>query len=86
MDFQIDPHTVERAANRGATLAEVEEVVASGVFESARGGRFARWKVFPFGKERNGRYYPEKRVKVIYVIDNGQIVTVTVFVYYGRWE
>ncbi len=86
MEIQIDPHTLKRALERGATFAEIEQVVESGVPDDAQGDRFSRSRVFPFDSERNGRYYAEKRVKVIYVFEPDRIVTVTVLVYYGKWE
>lgn len=86
MNLRIDPHTLDRAAARGATLAEIEATIASGAAEPAHGGRLARARVFPFARERNGRFYPEKRIKVVYVVEGDLIVTVTVLVYYGKWE
>ncbi len=31
-------------------------------------------------------FYHEKRVEVIYIIDNNVIITITVYVFYGKWE
>lgn len=86
MEIQIDPHTLERALERGATLAEIRQVVELGVLEDARAGRFARSLVFAFDHQRNGRYYAQKRVKVVFLVEGEHIVTVTVLVYYGKWE
>jgi len=35
---------------------------------------------------RLGKYYEQKRVEVIYTVEGETIVTVTVYVFYGRWE
>jgi len=86
MQIDIDPHTLERALERGATFAEIAQVVESGAPAEARGDRVARSLVFPFDGERNGRHYAEKRVKVIYVVEAQRVVTVTVLVYYGKWD
>lgn len=86
MEISIEPHTLLRAEERGASLAEIREVVESGHEEPARDGRLARAKVYLFEAERNGRYYPEKRIRVIYVAEEDRVATVTVHVYYGKWD
>jgi hypothetical protein len=86
VEIRIDPHTLARAEERGATLDEIREVVESGLVEHARSGRLAKATVFRFDAERAGRFYPEKRVRVIYAVDDDVVTTITVYVYYGRWE
>jgi hypothetical protein len=85
-DVQIDPHTLDRAAERGTDEGEIRDVLAAGVPVPARHGRLGKAKVYRFGKERGGKNYPEKRVEVYYVEQAERIVTVTVYVFYGRWE
>ena len=34
----------------------------------------------------DGRYYDQKKVEVFYTIEGDVIVTVTVYVFYGKWE
>ena len=43
-------------------------------------------KIFPFSQARRGTYYEQKRVEVFYISQRDIIVTVTVYVFYGRWE
>ena len=86
MRIRIDPHTLDRAEERGTNAAEIEDVLLTGSAVSARQGRSARAKVFPFGKERLGKYYDQKRVEVIYIEENETAVTVTVYVFFGNWE
>jgi hypothetical protein len=86
VEIQIDPHAQARAAERGASLDEIHEVVSSGLPEPARDLRLAKAKVFPFGRERAGRPYPEKRVRVIHLVDHDVVTVVTVYVYYGKWN
>ncbi len=52
----------------------------------AKGNRLAKVKVYPFKRQRLGKRYEEKRVEVIYIQENEQIVTVTVYVFYGEWK
>jgi hypothetical protein len=85
VEIQIDPHTLERALERGANEAEIEDVIRSGLPIPAKHGRLGKAKVYPCQQERHGKYYEQKRVEVIYTIEWDIIVTVTVYVFYGKW-
>jgi Domain of unknown function (DUF4258) len=86
MKIQIEPHTLQRAEERGTSLEEIQIVLVQGTEIPARGNRKAKAKVFTFKKERLGKYYEEKRVEVVYVEENNTIITVTVYVFYGEWK
>ena len=43
-------------------------------------------KIYNFRQKRHGKYYEQKRVEVIYTIERDVIVTITVYVFYGKWE
>jgi len=68
MQIRIDPHTLERAIERGATKEEIEQVLLTGQPVQAKGKRLAREKVFAFRSQRYGGYYEHKKVQVIYVL------------------
>lgn len=76
---------MERAEERGASREEIEDVIQNGFTIPARMGRFAKSKVYPFDRERLGKFYKQKRIEVIYLAENDVVVTVTVFVFYGEW-
>ena len=84
--IEIDPHTLERAEERGATEEEIIDVIRSGVPIQAKHGRRGKAKVFPYNQRRGRQFYEQKRVEVIYVTELDTIVTVTVYVFYGKWE
>jgi hypothetical protein len=86
MKILIEPHTLERAEERGACLSEIEDVIHAGFSVPAGGNRLAKARVYPFKQERLGKYYAQKRVEVIYVKEQESIVTVTVYVFYGEWK
>ncbi|MBI2841881.1 MAG: DUF4258 domain-containing protein [Armatimonadetes bacterium] len=86
MIIQIDPHTLERAEERGTSEREIREVVQAGSDIPAKRGRRARAKVYEFNNNWAGRYYEQRRVEVIYVEEGSRITTVTVYVFYGKWE
>lgn len=85
MEIQIDPHTLERAEERGTNEKEIEEVIETGFGIPAKYGRIGKAKVYDFKQKRHSIYYEQKRVEVFYMIEEGKIVTVTVYVFYGKW-
>lgn len=86
MELRIDPRTLERAEERGTSVAEISDVIDTGFTIAARPGRMGKGKVYSFGQSRHGRHYPQKRVEVIYTVEGDEVTTVTVYVFYGHWE
>ena len=86
MEIQIDPHTLERAQERGASEEEIKDVIRTGSDIAAKYGRTGKAKVYQFKQERHGKYYEQKRIEVFYIIEEDLVVTVTVYVFYGKWE
>ena len=86
MKIQIDPHTVERALERGTDEEQIRDVIETGTAIPAKYGRLGRAKVFAFKKERLGKYFEQKRVEVYYSIEGDKAITATVYVFYGKWE
>ena len=86
MEIQIDPHTLERAEERGASEEEIKEVISTGFSIPAKSGRMGKAKVYDFKRERHDKYYEQKRVEVFYIVERDVIITVTVYVFYGKWE
>lgn len=85
MEFQIDPHTLERAMERGAMESEIEDVLQTGITILGKYNRLGKTKVFPFNANRLGKYYEEKKLEVYYIIEEEKIITVTVYVFYGKF-
>ncbi|MEJ2366514.1 MAG: DUF4258 domain-containing protein [Deltaproteobacteria bacterium] len=86
MRIQIDPHTLERSEERGATEEEIKDVIETGLAIPAKYARKGKAKVYEFNKKRLGMHYEQKRVEVFYVMEGDLAVTVTVYVFYGKWE
>lgn len=82
----ISNHALTRAAKRGVSMQEIEEVLRRGRPVAAEFGRQARVLVFPYSKDWRGSYYAQKRVKVIYAVVSSAITVVTVISYYGSWR
>jgi hypothetical protein len=86
MEIQLEPHTLERAEERGTNEAEIMDVIHTGFAIPAKYGRIGRAKLYDFKQNRNNNYYEQKRVEVYYLIEGDKIITATVYVFYGKWE
>jgi hypothetical protein len=86
LEIQIDSHTLERALERGTNPDEIKDVINSGIPIPAKYARQGKAKVYKFRGYRNGRYYEQKRVEVFFLTEGENIITVTVYVYYGQWK
>ena len=56
MEIRIDPHTLERAEERGTNGEEIIDVINTGSPVPAKSGRMGKAKVFDFRQNRHGRY------------------------------
>lgn len=45
MEIRIEPHTLQRAEERGTSVQEIEDVLHTGTEVPAKGGRRAKAKV-----------------------------------------
>lgn len=86
MRIQIDPHTLERAEERGTNEEEIQDVINTGFPVPAKYGRMGRAKIYDFRQNRHGTYYEQKRVEVFFTTEKDAAITVTVYVFYGKWE
>ena len=84
--IQIDPHTLERATERGTNRDEIIDVLTSGFDVPVKSHRKGKAKVFDYNKKRLGRFYEQKRIEVIYTIESDKIITITAYVFYGKWR
>ena len=70
MQIQIEPHTLLRANERGASEDEIIETINNGISLKAKLNRIAKFKVFDFNELRNGKFYEQKKIEVFYIIEN----------------
>jgi len=75
MEIQIDPHTLERAAERGTHEKEIKDVLQSGFAIPAKHGRIGKAKVYNFKQKWHNKYHEHKRVEVFYII-GGSIMNI----------
>jgi len=69
MDIQIDPHTLERAQERGTNEEEIRDIIETGFTIPAKYGRMGKAKIYDFKQKRHGKYYEQKKVEVFYPIE-----------------
>jgi hypothetical protein len=86
MKIQIDPHTLERAIERGASEEEIKDVLVSGFDIPVKRDRRGKAKVYKYDQQRLNTFFEQKRVEVIYTVEHDRIVTITVYVFYGSWK
>lgn len=80
--IRLSGHARENLEFRGATEAEVTDTIRSVAWVTCREGRMECRKDFKYEREWNGRFYQTKQVRPIFVDEPGEIVVVTVYVYY----
>ena len=85
IQIQIDPRTLKRAEERGATREEIEDVIRTGTPEQAGRNQLSKSKIIKFRRIWRGEYYEQKKVQVIYIEEQEVATTVTVYVFYGHW-
>jgi hypothetical protein len=86
VEIRLSDHVVTRLLSRGTSILEVEEVLAKGLPDTARGGRQAKYLIYPYGHRWGARTYEQKRVRVVYALQGDVAYVVTVYVYYGSWQ
>jgi len=86
MNLKLIDHAKERAIQRGTTKEEIIQVITEGKEIKAKKDRKAKEKVFTYDREWLGNFYPHKKVVVIYKDENGDVIVITVKVFYGKWE
>ena len=86
VEIRIDPHTLERAEERGTTAEETRDVIDAGFAVPEKYGRLGRGKIYPYQQTRHGRYCEQNRVEVFYAVEKNTVITVTVYVFYGKWD
>lgn len=86
MEIKIDTHTSKRAEERGASEDEIKDVINTGIPILAKYGHSGKYKVYNFKQKRLAKYYEQKKIEVFYTVEQGKIITITVYVFYGKWE
>ena len=80
--IRLSGHAQGRLQGRGTTEQEVIAAIQTEPWQPAERGRLECRKNFAFNAEWNGRHYVTKQVRPVFADDPGEIVVVTIYVYY----
>lgn len=80
---RLTGHARDRMRQRGATEQEVMESIRTAPWEDAELGKQECRKDFLYNREWNAKFYATKQVRPIFVELPGEILVVTVYVYYS---
>lgn len=80
--IRISDHALGYMDKRGFTREEVEDAIRTARWSPAEAGRLQARKNFPFNAQWNGKLYPTKQVRPIFVEKDREIAVVTVYTYY----
>lgn len=85
-DADLHTHLKKRMAQRGVTLAEIEQVLNSGQSAaSAKAGTLGKILAIFYEAEWEGQFYKQKEITVYYKFtDDGQLILLTVLARYGQ--
>ena len=86
MEVRNDLITLERAEERGTHVKEIKDVIETGISVPGKYGREVKVKTYEFKRRRFNKYFEQKKVEVFYTNREDAIITLTVYVFYGRWE
>jgi len=79
---RLSRHAAANLVARGASEEEVVAAISTAPWTAAERGRLECRRALPYGREWNGRLYATKEVRPIFVDEPGEIVVVTVYVYF----
>jgi hypothetical protein len=80
--IRLTKHAREQARERGASEAEVREVITNGAREPAKRGRELCRYNFAFGKAWQGQSYAIKQVVPVIKEEADEVVVITVYTFY----
>lgn len=80
--IRLSGHARDQLAFRGATEQEVIEAIQTELWQPAEAGRLECRKDFAWNAIWNKKHYATKRVRPIFVEEPGEVVVVTIYVYY----
>jgi hypothetical protein len=76
--LRLSSHALRYISKRGFNIGEVEEAIRTSPWGPAELGRLDCRKDFPYNKEWNGKIYPTKQIRPVFVEEAGEIVVITV--------
>ncbi len=82
MPIRLTKHAHEQCHERGTTEIEIIEAIRDGEWEEAKNSRFMARLNLQYGRSWAGNIYPIKQVAPVFVVEELEIVVVTVYTFY----
>ena len=79
---RLSRHALRYVSKRGFSVEEVEDAIRTSPWNPAELGRLDCRKDFTYNKQWNGKIYPTKQIRPVFVEEAGEIVVITVYTYY----
>ncbi len=85
MNIKLEPQTLRKAKEDGATEEEIDVTIRTGKDLNSESGRLGKTKTFPFNGEWDNSFYEQKKIDVYFSVENKLITALTVDVFYGTF-
>jgi hypothetical protein len=73
--IQLSDHALRYMSKRGFTIAEVEDAIRTSPWHAAELGRLDCRKDFPYDKDWNGKIYPTKQVRPVFIEEPAKLLS-----------
>lgn len=80
--IRLTPHALDRARKRGINQMELQRAIRGATWRAAKLGRIETEMEFIYNSEWNGKYYQLKKVNPVFIVEDNQIIVVTVYCFY----
>jgi hypothetical protein len=85
MDIKIEPLTLKKATDQGATEEEIDATIRTGKDLNSESGLLGKTRTFPFKAIRDNIFFEQKKLDVYFSVENKLITTLDVEVFYGSF-
>ena len=85
MDIKIEPLTLKKATEQGATEEEIDATIRTGKDLNSESGLLGKTRTFPFKAIRDNIFFEQKKLDVYFSVENKLITTLDVDVFYGSF-
>ena len=84
--YEYTLHARRRCREQAASPVEIFTTVEEGSLVEVRQNKGSRTHTFSAGYTQDGEDYPHKELKVVYAMENGKVVVVTLLTRFGKFE
>ena len=82
LPIHFTAHALDSARKRGTNQEEVRSAIQGAQWRAAKLGRIEAEMEFPYNGDWNNRYYQSKTVSPVFIVENQEIIVITVYCFY----